>query len=835
MATRRLELDTLVVKIVADATSLTRAVRQSVTAMGLLGRAIASAAKLTGVLSVAFVDLARRAVREYAKFDKALTESQAIMKLTGTEAEEMKRVALDLGKETVFGPEELAGAYYFLASAGLNAAQSIKALPIVARFAAASVLELKEASELLTGSQAAIGLRVKDATQNMLNMVRTSDVIVQANNMAQASAKQFAQALSSDSAATARSFGKNLEEVVSVLMVYADQNIKGRIAGSHYARMLRYLSTLAVKNKGQFQKLGIAVFDENKEMRNLADIIEDVDAALGKLNAESRATALEMLGFKALTQRAVLPLLGMGHRIREYEAALRSAGGATKEVAEKQLHAFSNQLKMVWNNIKVVLIGIGEMLSPAVALFGQVVKGAAEAWERLPLALRATVVGTVAAAGAFMVLATAVAFAGIVFNLLFGGLGIWMGLMTLLVTGVLAYFGTALGAAAGVAVWLMGGIEGITKKLKEFWEWILPVRQAMASLTQTAIYFGAALGSIFKTYALILFKMELEGLGFKFNDLRDIAVAAIYFIEFAILNIDKTFEIVNLRMLLAGAVLISELKAYWFQFLGFFKSVWDFAAGTVQTYLENMGTLMRNAGAFFVDVFFEWGRSVLDFFNVLFTNITEKVFTFFGNINRIRDNLRKLAFNKVKLEDLIQQPKELKFKGFDPKVIRADLTKGVKEAGKFQAPVWEREVTEQEKQIELMLGKLELPFAQDFNKFLFDKMAMQLRQQGPVDEAAQEKGKNLGEDLAGPAKKQLASLDSALYRSAESIRRWEAYQARITRTPGERLAAGREAAKAPGAEAARRQEQQVDLLKKLVKAAEDQLKRDPVKLEGAAL
>lgn len=73
----------------------------------------------------------------------------------------------------------------------------------------------------------------------------------------------------------------------------------------------------------------------------------------------------------------------------------------------------------------------------------------------------------------FIALAAAVAIAGVVFNLLFGGLGVWIGLATV--------------AVAGTTAWAMsvGGLEKAWKRLKravqDLWDFVEPVLPALAA------------------------------------------------------------------------------------------------------------------------------------------------------------------------------------------------------------------------------------------------------------------------------------------------------------------------------------------------------------------
>jgi len=134
-----------------------------------------------------------------------MTRSTAIM---GDLSDEMRKklsdTAREIGTSTKFSATEAAEAYEFLASAGYDAERSIAALPKVAAFAQAANADLARATTLLADAQSALGLSSQDATENMENMARVSDVLVLANTLANATTEQFSEALTNKAAAALR-------------------------------------------------------------------------------------------------------------------------------------------------------------------------------------------------------------------------------------------------------------------------------------------------------------------------------------------------------------------------------------------------------------------------------------------------------------------------------------------------------------------------------------------------------------------------------------------------------------------------------------------------------
>ena len=367
-------LGTLYVVLTANATKMIAGMKAAETAVtGNSAKMLAGAKALSKGVAGAMAAIGVTSVIAFAKFDKAMTNSLAIMgDVSNGMRKEMELTARQLALETTTSATTAAEAYFFLASAGLSAEQSIAALSTVNTFAIAGNFDMATATDLLTDAQSALGLTVKDTTQNMENMNRVSDVLVKANTLANATVEQFSESLTREAGAALKSFNIDVEEGVAVLAAFADQGVKGQIAGTSLSRILRLMTSAAVKNASAYKEMGVAVFDANGNIRNMADIIQDLEVALGDLSDEQRTMALEALGFQARVQGVILPLLGTSEAIRTYEKELRNAGGTTDEVANKQMKSFSAQMKILWNNLMDVFITIGEQIAPVLAALNKV-------------------------------------------------------------------------------------------------------------------------------------------------------------------------------------------------------------------------------------------------------------------------------------------------------------------------------------------------------------------------------------------------------------------------------------------------------------------------------
>ena len=307
------------------------------------------------------------AVQAFSNFDSSIVQSQAIMRgLTEDQSKRMRNLALDMSKAFTFSAAEIGKAFYFLTSAGFDVEQSLGSLEPVLKFAQAGMFDLSSATDLLTDAQSALGLTVDNVAQNTKNMISVSDVLVRANQLANASVEQFSQALTTKAAAAAKIAGLQFESLVSALAVFADQGTKAEEAGTRMNIVLREMQTKSRTHADAWRKLGIAVWDTAGNMRDLHLITGDMDRAFAGFTAQQKKAALATLGFQDRSVIAVQMMLGNTEKMKGYLDSLLEATGATETVSDKQLQSFQAKMTILKNRFTVVGIQIGEVLAPAI-------------------------------------------------------------------------------------------------------------------------------------------------------------------------------------------------------------------------------------------------------------------------------------------------------------------------------------------------------------------------------------------------------------------------------------------------------------------------------------
>ena len=300
----------------------------------------------------------------------------------------MTATAFDVAHATGHSASEVGKAYFYLESAGMNAQQSIVAMPQVAKFARAGMFELSRATDLATDAQKALGMSSEDAQKNLKQLTRVTDVLVKANTLGNATVEQFSQSLTSKAGAAFRLVGKSIEEGTATLIAFANQGVKAEEAGTQLTRLMVNLKVNAIKEADAFDKFGISVYDAVGNMRNMADIIGDMEKAFSGLSDREKQAAIMMLGFDKRSADVAAVLLGTSKEIRKFQQELEAAGGTTEDVAERQLPPLTKAWRQLTNAISEITRGPLTAGLEGIAKEAEAIARAAHGFKAEPLSLR---------------------------------------------------------------------------------------------------------------------------------------------------------------------------------------------------------------------------------------------------------------------------------------------------------------------------------------------------------------------------------------------------------------------------------------------------------------
>ena len=261
--------------------SLTKSVSGVNNKLDSIGKAAKTAAKIAtaAFAAVKIGDFVKDAVDTYSEFNQAMAETAGIAGATEDEYKQLQAAAQEMGKRTTKTATEAAQALGYMSLAGWNVNDSISALEPVLRLSEATSMDLATCSDLVTDSMSALGLGVDDLT-NYLN------VAVQANNKSSTTAQALMEAMIGCGGA-AKSAGMDYKQTAAALGILANNGIKGAEAGTALNSMLVRMTTKDVAQKA-FKELGVSIYDSSGAMRNMQDILVELNGAMSGLSQEQK-------------------------------------------------------------------------------------------------------------------------------------------------------------------------------------------------------------------------------------------------------------------------------------------------------------------------------------------------------------------------------------------------------------------------------------------------------------------------------------------------------------------------------------------------------------------
>lgn len=314
--------------------------------------------------------IATAATQTGMSFEASMSQVAATMGLTteeiargSAEYEILSKAAQDCGKATMFSASQSAEALNYLALAGYDAEKAASTLPRVLNLAAAGGLELQYAADLVTDSMAALGLETSELDNYIDEMAKTSQ-------KANTSVAQLGEA-TLVCAGTVALTEQDLETMNTALGVLANNGIKGAEGGTHLRNILLSLSAPTDKATIAIDELGLRVYDSQGKMRDLNDILVDMNKQMSTMTQGNRTKLINTI-FNKTDIAAVNALLkSTNGEYSDLNAQIKDCSGAAQAMAD----TLNDNLKGKVTILQSALEGLG---ITAYDLFDDEMKSAVE-------------------------------------------------------------------------------------------------------------------------------------------------------------------------------------------------------------------------------------------------------------------------------------------------------------------------------------------------------------------------------------------------------------------------------------------------------------------------
>lgn len=305
-------------------------------------------------------DIATAAVEMGSSFEASMSQVAATMGITteeianGSKAyQQLSDAAKACGESTKYSATEAGEALNYLALAGYDAEKAAATLPKVLDLAAAGGMSLATASDLVTDSMAALGMET-DELQNYI------DEMAKASQKSNTSVQQLGEA-TLVCAGAVNSAGVDLETMNAALGVLANNGIKGAEGGTHLRNVLLSLAAPTTTAQIALNALGVETADSSGNLRQLDDILIDLNAALADMGTADKTRYIKNI-FNKTDIAAVNALLkGTNGEFDALKNEISNCAGAAANMAETMNDNLKGKVTILQSTLEALGISAYEV------------------------------------------------------------------------------------------------------------------------------------------------------------------------------------------------------------------------------------------------------------------------------------------------------------------------------------------------------------------------------------------------------------------------------------------------------------------------------------------
>lgn len=313
-------------------------------------------AAITAGVTVPVVAFGKSAVEATQTFNASMSKTGALMGATQQEMTQLSNAAKEYGASTQFSATECSDALGYMALAGWDANQSISALPGVLNMAAASGMDLAQASDLVTDYLSAFGMEASQAGE-------MADVLSYAQAHSNTTTEGLGEAFK-NCAANAHAAGLDLQTTTALLGQLANQGLKGSEAGTALTAVMRDMTAKMKNGAIEIGNTKVQVQDANGNYRDMIDILTDVESATNGMGDAERAAALQST-FTSDSIKGLNLLLNAGSgSAEEFRDKLNDCSGSAEDMANKMNDNLAGDIKACQSAFEGMQIAVGEKLDP---------------------------------------------------------------------------------------------------------------------------------------------------------------------------------------------------------------------------------------------------------------------------------------------------------------------------------------------------------------------------------------------------------------------------------------------------------------------------------------
>jgi TP901 family phage tail tape measure protein len=307
-----------------------------------------------------------RAIKSGAEFHYIMRGVEAISEGTNEQMDRLNKLAIGLGRETMFFPRDIASGMRFMAMAGQDAETIYGTITGAVNLAGATMTELggkMGAADILTNALKAFGWEAEQSG-------RMADILTKATTSANVSLVDIGNSIRYV-AATARNLKVPVEDTIGALMSLGNAGIQASMGGTALENMLRYLAMsmgefATRKSQQAWAMMGIdpkSLQDAHGDFLPMVEILSRMRDGLKNLGAVQVQDIVRNI-FGVRGQRAGMTLLRNLEEVTRFQEMLRDP--ATAGIAQEKMNLMMDSMQGAIFKLHSALDGLRASFTKAV-------------------------------------------------------------------------------------------------------------------------------------------------------------------------------------------------------------------------------------------------------------------------------------------------------------------------------------------------------------------------------------------------------------------------------------------------------------------------------------
>ena len=324
-----------------------------------VGKKVESVGKgLTTHVTAPIMAVGTAAVKVTSDFDSSMSKVKAVSGAAGSEFDQLRNKAREMGATTQFSASEAAEAMNYMAMAGWKTEEMMSGIGGVMSLAAASGEDLATTSDIVTDALTAFGKSAGDAGE-------LADIMAAASSNANTNVSMMGETFKY-AAPVAGALGISMQDTAIAVGLMANAGIKASQAGTTLRGGLSRLVGPTKQVQSAMNKYGIEVEKNTDGSVNLRETMKSLRKRMGQLS-ETEQTAAAKAIFGANAYAGWLAVInGSDKDFDKLTKAVDNSAGTAERMAKTMQDNLGGQLKILKSELEELGISLGDVMMPKI-------------------------------------------------------------------------------------------------------------------------------------------------------------------------------------------------------------------------------------------------------------------------------------------------------------------------------------------------------------------------------------------------------------------------------------------------------------------------------------